>query len=253
MKCYEITFSPTGGTQKAADLLTKELSGECTAVDLTKQDADFSAAAFTAEDLAVIAVPSYGGRVPAVAVERLGTLKGNGTRAVLVCVYGNRAYEDTLAELEDAAVQAGFRVIAAVAAIAEHSVVRRYAAGRPDAEDEKQLQAFAAKIREKLAAGDDTKPAIPGNRPYKKAGGSGMVPKPGKGCNHCGLCAKKCPVHAIDPQDPQNTDQDLCISCMRCVSICPQSARKVNPVMLAAADLMLKKVCTDRKEGELYI
>lgn len=39
MKCYEITFSPTGGTQKAADLLTKELSGECTAVDLTKQDA----------------------------------------------------------------------------------------------------------------------------------------------------------------------------------------------------------------------
>lgn len=57
MKCYEITFSPTGGTQKAADLLTKELSGECTAVDLTKQDADFSAAAFTAEDLAVIAVP----------------------------------------------------------------------------------------------------------------------------------------------------------------------------------------------------
>ena len=35
MKCYEITFSPTGGTQKAADLLTKELSGECTAVDLT--------------------------------------------------------------------------------------------------------------------------------------------------------------------------------------------------------------------------
>ena len=147
MKCYEITFSPTGGTQKAADLLTKELSGECTAVDLTKQDADFSAAAFTAEDLAVIAVPSYGGRVPAVAVERLGTLKGNGARAVLVCVYGNRAYEDTLAELEDAAVQAGFRVIAAVAAIAEHSVVRRYAAGRPDAEDEKQLQAFAAQIR----------------------------------------------------------------------------------------------------------
>ena len=66
MKCYEITFSPTGGTQKAADLLTKELSGECTAVDLTKQDADFSAAAFTAEDLAVIAVPSYGGRVPAI-------------------------------------------------------------------------------------------------------------------------------------------------------------------------------------------
>ena len=87
MKCYEITFSPTGGTQKATDLLTKELSGECTAVDLTKQDADFSAAAFTAEDLAVIAVPSYGGRVPAVAVERLGTAEGKAARGRYWCAY----------------------------------------------------------------------------------------------------------------------------------------------------------------------
>lgn len=28
MKLYEITFSPTGGTQKAADLLTEALEGE---------------------------------------------------------------------------------------------------------------------------------------------------------------------------------------------------------------------------------
>lgn len=27
MELYEITFSPTGGTQKAADLLTKALDG----------------------------------------------------------------------------------------------------------------------------------------------------------------------------------------------------------------------------------
>ena len=95
---------------------------------------------------------------PAAAVQRLETMKGSSVRAVLVCVYGNRAYEDTLVELEDAAKQAGFRIIAAVAAIAEHSIVRRYAAGRPDAEDAKQLQAFAGKIGEKLSAGDDTQP-----------------------------------------------------------------------------------------------
>ena len=146
MKLYEITFSPTGGTQKAADLLTEALGGERIAVDLTDRTADFSAVAFTPEDVAVIAVPSYGGRVPAAAVQRLETMKGSSARAVLVCVYGNRAYEDTLVELEDAAKQAGFRIIAAVAAIAEHSIVRRYAAGRPDAEDAKQLQAFAGKI-----------------------------------------------------------------------------------------------------------
>lgn len=253
MKLYEVIFSPTGGTQKVADLLTKALGGEYTAVDLTDSGADFSAVAFTPEDVAVIAVPSYGGRVPGTAAERISTMKGSGARAVLVCVYGNRAYEDTLVELEDTAKQAGFRVIAAVAAIAEHSIAHRYAAGRPDAEDAKELETFAGKIQEKLSSEDSAEPKIPGNRPYKKAGGSGMVPKPTKACTNCGLCAEKCPVQAIDPSDPGHTDKDKCISCMRCVSICPQSARKVSSVMLAAVDVALKKVCSDRKEGELYI
>lgn len=253
MKGYEITFSPTGGTKKAADLLTSALSGEFSAVDLTDSAADFSAVVLTPEDVAVIAVPSYGGRVPATATERLSAIKGGGARAVLVCVYGNRAYEDTLVELADTAKQAGFRVIAAVAAIAEHSIAHRYAAGRPDAEDQKQLREFAERIQEKLSSGDTTEPRVPGSHPYKKAGGSGLVPKPTKDCNNCGLCAEKCPVHAIDPNDPRHTDKDKCISCMRCVSICPQSARKVSSVILAAVDVALKKVCSQRKEGELYL
>lgn len=201
----------------------------------------------------MIAVPSYGGRVPGPAAQRLAAVQGNGARAVLVCVYGNRAYEDTLAELEDIAKQAGFRIIAAVAAIAEHSIAHRYAAGRPDAEDARQLQEFAEKIREKLSARDDTQPKILGSHPYKKAGSIGMVPKPTKACTRCGLCAAKCPVQAIDPNDPKHTEKNKCISCMRCVSVCPQSARKVSSVMLAAADLALKKVCSDRKVGELYL
>ena len=253
MKLYKITFSPTGGTQKAADRLTEALGGVSITVDLTDSGADFSAVVCTPEDMAVIAVPSYAGRVPEPAVQRLSCIQGNGARAVLVCVYGNRAYEDTLVELEDAAKGAGFRVVAAVAAIAEHSIARQYAAGRPDQEDEKQLQDFAQQILKKCSAGDDTEPNIPGNRPYKKAGGVGMVPKPTKGCTNCGLCAKKCPVQAIDSRDTKQIDKDKCISCMRCVSVCPQSARKVGAVMLAAVDVALKKVCSERKEGELYL
>lgn len=252
MKLYEITFSPTGGTQKAADLLTKALGGRSVALDLTDYG-NFSTVSLTPEDVAVIAVPSYGGRVPGPAVQRLAAIQGGGARAVLMCVYGNRAYEDTLVELEDAAKQAGFRVMAAVAALAEHSIARRYAAGRPDAEDERQLQGFVEKIRQKLSAGDGSEPRLPGKRPYQKAGGAGIVPKPTKGCNHCGLCAEKCPVQAIDPKDPRRTDKNKCISCMRCVSICPRSARKVSPVLLSLVELALKKACSVRKEGELYL
>ena len=253
MKLYDIVFSPTGGTKKIADGLTGALEGDITTVDLTDSKQNFDAVSLTKEDVAVIAVPSYGGRVPAVAAERLGVVHGNGARAILVCVYGNRAYEDTLVELEDAAKRAGFQVIAAVAAIAEHSIARQFAAGRPDALDAAQLSDFAKQIQRKLSEADSSEPAIPGNRPYKKSGGGGMVPKPTKECTSCGICAEKCPVQAIDRENLKKVDEKACISCMRCVAVCPQGARKLNPIMLSAASLMLKKVCSERKECELFL
>ena len=73
-------------------------------------------------------------------------------------------------ELEDTVKAAGFRITAAVAAVAEHSIARQIAAGRPDSQDQAQLTDFAEKIREKLSSGSTVEPAIPGNRPYKKAG-----------------------------------------------------------------------------------
>lgn len=253
MKVYEICFSPTGGTKKVADLLSKELTEDILSVDLTDSGTAFSDVTLTEKDTAVIAVPSYGGRVPDTAVKRLRLIKGNDARAVLVCVYGNRAYEDTLIELMDTAKQCGFRVIAAVAAIAEHSIARQFAAGRPDMQDQAQLTEFAVQIRQKLSSETAKEPIVPGNHPYKKSGGTSMIPKPTKACVKCGICARKCPVQAIDREDPRLVDSHTCISCMRCISICPHSARKLNPVMLAAANTMLKKVCSDRKTCELYI
>ena len=253
MKLYDIVFSPTGGTKKVADDLTGALEGDVITVDLTDSKQNFQTVQLNREDIAVISVPSYGGRVPAVAAERLGMVHGNGARAILICVYGNRAYEDTLVELEDAAKQAGFQVIAAVAAIAEHSIARQFAAGRPDEQDAARLSDFAKQIQHKLSAADTSEPAIPGNRPYKKAGGAGMVPKATKDCTNCGICAAECPVQAIDQENSKKVDEKACISCMRCISVCPQDARKVNPVMLSAASLMLKKVCSERKECELFL
>lgn len=253
MKLYNIVFSPTGGTKKVASCLVGALEGEATTVELTDSKQNFDAVSLAKEDVAVISVPSYGGRVPAAAAERLGRVHGNGARAVLVCVYGNRAYEDTLVELADAAKQAGFRVIAAVAAIAEHSIARQFAAGRPDAGDEAQLSGFVQKIQGKLSAGDSSEPDLPGNRPYKKAAGVGVVPKAARECNRCGVCAAECPVQAIHKDNPTKVDKKVCISCMRCVAVCPQKARKVNPLLLSAAGLMLKKACAERKECELFL
>lgn len=248
MMVYQLLFSPTGGTQAVAGALT---GGQV--IDLTDRNFDFSAVTLTAEDVALIAVPSYGGRVPLPAAERLGKVHGNGARAVLVCVYGNRAYEDTLAELSDVAESAGFRVVAGVAAVAEHSIARKYGAGRPDEADKAVLQEFRTRIRAKLDAGDTTAPALPGNRPYKKRGVRSIVPQAGKACVACGRCAAVCPVGAIDPADPSVTDGSKCISCMRCVSQCLVHARDLNPVVLGGLELALKPVCSTRKENELFL
>lgn len=80
MKLYNIVFSPTAGTQKVAALLTKALGGEAAAIDLTDSKQDFSATRLTQEDVALIAVPSYGGRGTADYDARPGRAGGAGLR-----------------------------------------------------------------------------------------------------------------------------------------------------------------------------
>ncbi len=165
MNFVEIIFSPTGGTEKAADIIERKWSDKIIKIDLSDPKADFEKYTVNEDDMVLIAMPSFGGRAPSIAINRLKKITGNGAKCTLVCVYGNRAYEDTLVEMEDTAKECGFRVIAAVTAVAEHSIIPKYAANRPDEADKMQLENFADKILEK----NESVKSIPGNRPYKKA------------------------------------------------------------------------------------
>lgn len=254
MAVYEITFSPTGGTDKVTDILMEGYQEEKKEISLLSAQEDYGKYEFQKEDICFIAMPSYGGRIPQIAAERLTQMKGNGARAVLVCVYGNRAYEDTLTELKDKAEEAGFAVYGAVSAVAEHSIMRKFAAGRPDTKDMAELQEFGKKLREKLEQETETgEIQVPGNHPYKKLGTIPFIPKPGRGCNSCGYCARFCPVGAIDPKDVKKVDEKKCIACMRCISVCPKNVRKLNKVVLLAAETKMAKLFEERKENELFL
>lgn len=250
MKIYNIIFSPTGGTKKVADIIKKELCENIEEIDLS--NINFSNFDLNG-DLAIISMPSYGGRAPKIAIERLKQIKSNGIKTIIIAVYGNRAYEDTLIEMYDEATANGFKVIGAISAVAEHSIIRKYAKNRPNIDDEFQLKNFAHKIKEKLNNLDNTIPNIPGNHPYKNFKGINLIPKTTKKCNKCGLCAKNCPVGAININNVSEIDPQKCISCMRCVSNCPKSAKKISKLIILIAGFAIRKACIIKKENELFL
>ncbi len=247
-----ISFSPTGGTLKYAKITAKELSkgNPISYIDLTDKNLPFEAIQLNKTDMAVIALPSYAGRAPEAAISRLRRIRGNGAKAICIAVYGNRAQEDTLLEISDTAALADFKVIAGIEAVAEHSIARVYAKGRPDKEDEEKLKDFAAKIADNAEEGEII---IPGNRPYKEAKPIPIIPQTENSCISCGLCVKSCPVGAIDNQEKAKTIPEKCISCMRCITICPQKARRVRDSEIKGIEMKLSSICTERKEAVLYL
>lgn len=262
-----IYFSPTGTTRTIVEAVGRGLDvAPPRAWDLTfprTADLSLKGSTISATSPVVIGMPVYAGRLPTLAVERMRRhLQGQGRPAVLVVVYGNRAFEDALLELRDLAEELGFIPLAGGAFIGEHSFSRPeypIAAGRPDREDAAQAMALGQQARNKLnrIAHPRDLPClhVPGNFPYRERGPAvPLAPETlPETCTQCGSCIKACPAAAITlVTDGVSTDAALCLRCCACIRLCPVEARIIPPRVLEFGQ-KLHAMCAQRKEPEFFL
>ncbi len=265
MRLHIIYFSAAGTTKRVAQsvasgvgLAVEGVEG-VEVVDYPLIKMNTSQTSIGSEDMAIFAIPVYSGRVPAIAVEQIRRFRGEGTRAIVVAVYGNREFDDALLELSDIATQQGFIPVAAGAFVAEHSIFPKVALGRPDENDLLVAQEFGAKASHITPTAEPLQ--VPGNNPYKTPGSNPLTPRTLKSkCikatkkdkDLCGICASVCPVGAIGSPKP-STDSDKCIKCAHCIAACPYDAREWGGLLYKIAERKFVGAYSEpRKEPSLF-
>ncbi|MDL2255917.1 EFR1 family ferrodoxin [Parabacteroides sp. OttesenSCG-928-K15] len=250
-----IYFSATNTTKKVVKHIAAQMEGERKEYNITQTHPE-AEVVMGRSDLLIVGMPVYAGRIPAIALPALRKFKGDATPAVIVCVYGNRDYDDALLELKDVVEENGFKVVSAGAFIAQHSIFPQVGINRPDEKDMELIAGFARKNKEVIDSITDPN-AIPevtpkGNRPYKIPGSLPLHPKGDRKCTACGTCVKLCPTQAIAADTPRKTNKEKCIACARCIAVCPAKARHFGGIMYKIAGKKFLKTYSTRKEPDFY-
>ncbi len=251
MSIVEIFFSPSGTSQKVGDRIAGNFSQEKEIYNLLIFNSEKE---LKSEDVAVVVMPVFAGRLPKTARERLSKIKGNDTPAIAVVNYGNAHVTDSLLELTDLLRENNFNVIAAASTVSHHSIFDGVAVGRPDDSDLKKIDEFSEKCIKKLESNESLESEIPGNIPYTDYKQLPFeISCDETVCAFCYDCVSICPEKAIPEDDPIETDLNSCSRCTACISICPEDARKFSGAAFEAKKPDFEKANSERKEPEFYL
>ena len=249
-----VYFSPTGTGKRNLEFAAENFSCETREHDITCNGKIYE---FGSDDLVLFAAPVYGGRIPDLAKEHLSGFTGNNTPCILFSVYGNRAFDDALVEMQELTESSGFVTIAGLGVLGQHTFTDKVATGRPNSDDRKTIAEMMESVKSKLEGiADITRldrlelPGKPDCKPYSRMS---LSPKTNKNCSHCNRCLEVCPSHAISSEHFDVPDPDLCIGCLACVKVCPSDARHANSIKLAAIAKVLETACSKPRPIELYL
>ena len=153
----------------------------------------------------VFGMPTYAGKLPNKMLPYVQQqIHGNGALAVGVVTFGNRSYDNSLAELCAALEADGFHTVAGGAFACRHAFTDALADGRPDWDDKRQMGEFAARIADKVKDLTDIPApvAVPGDAaaPYYVPKGTDGQPvkflkaKPQTDLGKCTDCGARPPV-----------------------------------------------------------
>ena len=148
-----VYWSATGNTEKIVRAMgnaaAKALRCPLGELDFTIPAARETVTEFQAGDLVIVGSPTYAGKLPnKILPDFQSKLKGNGARAVAVVTYGNRSFDNSLAELVSVLKADGFITAGGAAFACRHAFSDLLAPGRPDDADLKAAETFVREVPE---------------------------------------------------------------------------------------------------------
>ncbi len=270
-----VYFSPTDTTRQVAifmaERMAKSMGVTYSTHDYTLPGGREAIFDFAEDELVIWATPVYAGRIPNKTLDYVKeALHGNQTPMIPVAVYGNRSVDHGLSELTGIMKDNGGIPIGGAAIVARHTFSDILAAGRPDASDYEQMEAFCQEMAGKLLDENADFTAcnliVPGEEHPERY----YVPKMENGepakflkakpvvnevaCDGCGICEKVCPMgsNLVDNETKVSKTAGICIKCQACIRSCPKRARTFEDEAFLSHVRMVEQNFIERKEPAFF-
>lgn len=263
-------FSPTGGTFHVAARLAGHLAGrlglpvECHSYTLPAEREVLPT--LDADDVVLWATPVYAGRIPNKTLDYVRrAIHGNGNPAVALVTFGNRAYDNALAELVGLMHDGGLRLVGGAAVVTRHAFSDTLGAGRPDADDLAALDRFAGEVAERIPVVSAAVLTVPGEAHSERYYTPMKVGNTPAGflkarptcvtdsCTRCGKCLSVCPMGSIAERNGMPVFDGVCIKCQACRRICPTGAITFDDPDYLSHVAMIERTFEKPKRSEFYV